>query len=165
MKVLEAKTAAQAILLAQSAAACTFHPTSGRITEGGRQVRASSTQTCNTPVCSIPASLNVTAGRSVEPAIAANLFSSISTATGYAFTEATTYNVSTTYYQQGGTTGYISFIPTYNCWHGTFSDCFNHHGDDVYRIDPKMSFHACTPSLRSGGFLDGTFSFVYEQTN
>ena len=141
---------------------CVFHPTSDKVTQGGQQVKASDTQTCNTQGgCSQAASVAVTEGQSISPSLSANLFSVISAAVGYTFMESKTYTVTTTYSQKQGTSGYMSYIPTLNCWDGTFSGCYNNAGDSVVLIPDDMSFHACTPATRSDGQLDGTFSFVY----
>lgn len=56
---------------------------------------------------------------------------------------------------------YVSFIPTNNCWDGTFSSCYDSDGNNIHKINPDQSFHACTPALLPGGQLDGTYSFVY----
>lgn len=141
---------------------CTFRPTSDRVTEGGRQVKASDTQICNSPNgCSLMISVAVTEGYSINPTLTANLFSTISAAVGYTFTESKTSTVATTYTQTAGTNGYVSYIPTMNCWDGTFSGCVDRNGDDIVAIDPSTVFHACTPALRSDGSIDGTFSFVF----
>lgn len=87
-------------------AKCTFHPTSGRTTEGGRQVKASGTNVCNNPGgCSIRVDASVTEGETISPSLTANLFDVISAAVGYTFMKSTTYTVSTTYNQAQGTTG------------------------------------------------------------
>lgn len=141
---------------------CKFIPTSDRITEGGRQVKATQTQICNSPGgCSQTITVTVTEGQSINPMLTGNFFMIISAAVGYTFTESKSFAVGTTYTQEQGTTGYLSFIPTLNCWDGKLERCAQKVGDDISQIDPNQIFHACTPALLPNGELDGTFSFVF----
>lgn len=142
---------------------CIFHPTSDLVTEGGQQVKASDTNVCNTQGgCAIAASVAITTGETISPMLTGTFFGAIAAAVGYSFTTSTTYMVTNTYTQTQGTTGYLSYIPTNNCWDGTFENCYAMDGDNIFKIDEGMTYHACTPALRSGGQLDGTFSFVYD---
>lgn len=93
-------------LLERASDECTFNPTSGKTTEGGRQIRASGTTVCNSPGgCSIRVDVSVTVGEMIAPMLTVNLFDVISAAVGYTFMKSDTYTVATTYNQQQGTTG------------------------------------------------------------
>jgi hypothetical protein len=143
---------------------CVFHPAGGKVTEGYKQYKASDTNTCNTSGgCSETASVAVTEGYSTSPTLTGNFYGVISAAVGYTFTKSMTYTATNTFTQGQGTTGYMSYIPTYNCWHGTFENCAQTVNGNVQKLDPSQTYYACTPALRSNGEGDGTFSFVYVQ--
>nr|POF07233.1 hypothetical protein CFP56_78449 [Quercus suber] len=111
--------------------------------------------------CSLTASATITEGQTINPMLGATVFQVVSAGVGYSFTESMSYGVSTKYMQVQGTTGYMSYIPTLNCWDGKFSDCVARKGNDLSKIDPSQVYHACTPALRVDGRAEGTFSFVY----
>lgn len=149
---------------------CAFHPTSDRITEGGRQARATPSQECNTPGgCSISVATAVSVGRTISGGlnIGEGVWNAISATLGYSFTVTRSYTVTAMFMQTEGTSGYVSFIPTNNCWDGTFSDCKQTIGDEIVPIDEAQSFHVCTPAKVGGDedMISGTYTFVYEQVN
>lgn len=149
---------------------CSFHKTSDRTSDGGRQVRASPTQVCNASGgCSIAASATVTEGRSVSAgfSLSDSTWKTIGATVGYTFMESESFTSTTTYTQESGTTGYVTYIPTLYCWEGTFHGCQAHNGDHVFKIDSGTVYTVCNPATRSSGSglqLDGTFSFVYVQS-
>jgi hypothetical protein len=56
----------------------------------------------------------------------------------------------------------MSYIPTFDCWDGRFSDCFDQDDDEeMAPVDEDVMYRVCTPALQPGGHLIGTFSFVY----
>lgn len=147
---------------------CTFNPTTDRTSVGGRQVRASGTQVCNTQGgCALTTVATVTEGRSLSAtfSLTQGTWNAVGSSLGYTFSESKSYSVSTDYTQSQGTTGYLSYTPTLYCWSGTFSDCYATTGAGAFRIDSNQVFDdVCTPAMRAseaGDMIDGTFSFVY----
>lgn len=144
---------------------CSFQETKSKYTVGGRQLKASNTHICNTvPNCKFPAAVNVTEGRSIIPSLERDFFPVIERGVGHAFAESKTYEFKTNFTQGRGTTGYMSFIPTLNCWKGVFYGCFESSDRDVFLLDTEKEYTVCTPALLSGGEIDGTLSFVYVQS-
>lgn len=146
---------------------CTFTPQSDKVTVAGPQTQVSSTQVCNTAGgCSISVATTLTEGRTITPTIniRENVWGAISASVSESFMTSESYAVTTLYDQKEGTTGYVSFIPTMDCYKGTFSDCYAKNGDDIFLIDSSTVYDACRPeSLAEAGGEEaiGTFSFVY----
>lgn len=137
---------------------CVFTPTSDKFTKGGRQEKVSSTVVCNTESACFPGGpLKILIGQTIDPALNTDLFDVISAGVGESFKKSDTYSHESMYLQQVGTTGYLTFIPTQNCWNGTISGC----DDGGGKIDEDQVFTACTPNVLSEGGLDGSYVFVY----
>ena len=94
----------------------------------------------------------VTTGREVSVNAGFNLFEIISLGTDISFTEEMTRGLTSTFNQEVGTRGYVSFTPTLLCTAGPINSCDGLTDGEV---------EACTPRL-IGDFNDGTYSFVYE---
>lgn len=122
-------------------------------TKGGRQVRVSPTQNCNSNAgCTIEISTSIETGYSVSVSVGFNIMEIITAEVGMEFHESETRSISNTYTQASGTRGYVSFIPTFECTKGTVSDCDD---DDIADGD---EVEACTPRLIGQG--DATFQDV-----
>lgn len=127
---------------------------SSQYTKGGVQSRVSPTQNCNVPGgCAIEISSSVETGYEVSFSVGVNI-GVFESSLSVSFHKSTTHSLSFTFNQEQGTTGYVSFIPTFDCYSGNYHSCDE--GDSQGDI--------CNPRLIGSGSdaqQDGTYSFVY----